>query len=258
MTTTAGWQRPRPRATSARVWVRGALAALAIAGWAAGAAAQPVEAARVRAATIVFDEIMGAPDKGIPASVLHKAEGIAVFPGTLRGGFVVGAHYGRGILSVRDTKTGTWSPPAFLSLTGGSFGAQIGGQAIDVVLIIMSRMGLENLVRNEFKIGADAGVAAGPLGREAAAATDIQMRAQILSYSRARGLFAGVSLSGSSIREDADANLAFYGAQLRTGDIVFDRKSGAPDPVAQWFATLAKHVHQQTAPTAPAAPPTAP
>jgi lipid-binding SYLF domain-containing protein len=230
----------RPKA--ARVLLGSVLCALGIFGAASRAAAQSDEADRIRGAATVFGEIMQAPDKAIPGSVLSKAEAIAVFPGTIKGGFIVGAHHGRGILSVRDSKSGAWSPPAFLVLTGGSIGAQIGAQAVDVVLIIMSRMGLENLVRNEFNIGADASVAAGPLGREAAASTDIQLRAQILSYSRARGLFAGVSLKGSSIREDADGNTAFYGQPFRTRDIVFDQKSGAPEPVAEWRATLAKYI----------------
>jgi lipid-binding SYLF domain-containing protein len=229
-------------ATRTGAVLRGALCVLSMVGAASIAAAQSDEADRIRGAATVFDEIMKAPDKAIPALVLNKAEGIAVFPGTLKGGFIVAAHHGRGILSVRDSTSGAWSPPAFLALTGGSIGAQVGAQAIDVVLIIMGRMGIENLVRNEFQIGADAGVAAGPLGREAAASTDIQLRAQILSYSRSRGLFAGVSLKGSSIREDADANRNFYGKALRTREIVFDRASGAPEPVAQWHAMLARYI----------------
>lgn len=241
MTSAVGDRSFRIRSMMTGAVLRCALCVLSILGAASGATAQSDEADRVCAAATVFDEIMGAPDKAIPGSVLGKAEGIAVLPGTIKGGFIVGAHHGRGILSVRDSKSGTWSAPAFLSLTGGSIGAQIGAQAVDVVLIIRSRMGLENLVRSEFKIGADAAVAAGPLGREAEASTDIQLRAQILSYSRARGLFAGVSLTGSSIREDADANNNFYGKPYRTRDIVFERTSDAPEPVAQWLATLAKY-----------------
>lgn len=203
--------------------------------------AQSAEADRVREAATVFGEIMTAPDKGIPQSVLDKAEAIAVFPGTLKGGFVLAAHRGKGIMSVRDRKRGTWSAPAFLSLTGGSIGAQIGGQSIDLVLVVMQPRGVQNLVSNQFEIGADAAVAAGPVGREAAAGTDIQMRAEILSYSRTRGLFAGVSLKGSSIRADVDANKDFYGKPYQTREIVFDRQGGAPEPVAVWRSTLAKY-----------------
>ena len=142
------------------------------------------EARRVREASVVFGEIMTAEDEAIPRALLGDAEGIAVFPGTLRAGFIFGGMRGRGILSAR-TESG-WSAPAFLTLTGGSFGLQIGGQAVDLILIIRNRRGLENLVSNQFKLGADAAVAAGPLGREAEASTDLQLRAQILSYSRSR------------------------------------------------------------------------
>ena len=164
-----------------------------------------------------------------------------MFPSLLKGGLIIGGQYGRGILSARDPKTGEWSSPAFLSITGGSLGAQIGGQAVDLVLIVQNRRGLEQLVRNQFKIGADASVAAGPVGRDASASTDIQMRAQILSYSRTRGLFAGVSINGTTIRQDRDANDRFYGLGFRTGQIVFEGKVGSPDPVSAWRAVLDKH-----------------
>lgn len=196
----------------------------------------PGEARRLRDATAVFGEIMSAEDGAIPRAILGKAEGIAIFPSTVKAGFVVGGMRGRGVLSAR-TPNG-WSSPAFLTLTGGSFGLQIGGQAADIVLVINDRRGLENLVRNQFKLGADAGVAAGPVGRDAQAATDIQLRAQILSYSRARGLFAGVTINGSTIRADRDANERFYGKRLETKEIVFDGASGAPPPVDAWLDTL--------------------
>ena len=199
------------------------------------------EAKRISIAGTVLDEIMSASDQAVPRSIMEKAEGIAVFPSLLRGGIVIGGQRGRGILSVRDKKTGGWSSPAFLTITGGSVGAQIGGQAIDLVLVINNQRGLEQLVKNQFKVGADAAVAAGPVGRDASASTDIQMRAQILSYSRARGLFAGVTLNGSTIRQDRDANERFYGTAYRTGQIVFDGLGGAPEPVAEWKAILTKY-----------------
>ena len=198
------------------------------------------EAQRVSAATAVFQEIMSAEDKAIPKAILGKAEGIAVFPSTLKAGFVVGGMRGRGILSARG-ESGTWSAPAFLTLTGGSVGLQIGGQATDLVLVIMDRRGLENLVRNQFKIGADASVAAGPVGRDAQAATDLQLRAQILSYSRARGVFAGISITGSTIRQDVDANERFYGRRLETRQIVFERLGGAPEPVPAWREMVGRY-----------------
>jgi lipid-binding SYLF domain-containing protein len=196
---------------------------------------------RIKDATQVLDEVMSAPDKAIPRAVLEKAEGIAVFPGLLKGGLGVGAQRGRGILSVRDKKNGGWSNPAFLTITGGSFGAQIGLQAIDLVLVINNQRGLEQLVSNQFKIGADAGVAAGPVGREASASTDIQLRAQILSYSRTRGLFAGVTLNGSTINQDRDANERVYGIGYRTGQIVFDGMGKPSADLGPWKATLSKY-----------------
>jgi lipid-binding SYLF domain-containing protein len=199
------------------------------------------EARRIAEATIVLEEIMAAGDKAVPRSIMDKAEGIAVFPSLIKGGLVVGGQRGRGVLSVRDRKNGGWSSPAFLTITGGSIGAQFGGQAIDLVLVINDQRGLEQLVKNQFKIGADAAVAAGPVGRDASASTDIQLRAQILSYSRARGLFAGVTLNGSTIRQDRDANERFYGMGYRTGQIVFDGLGGSPEPVAKWKATLTKY-----------------
>jgi lipid-binding SYLF domain-containing protein len=198
------------------------------------------EARRVREASVVFGEIMTAEDDAIPRSLLGGAEGIAVFPGTLRAGFIFGGMRGRGILSAR-TESG-WSPPAFLTLTGGSFGLQIGGQAVDLILVINNRRGLENLVSNQFKLGADVAVAAGPLGREAAASTDLQLRAQILSYSRARGLFAGVTVNGSTVRQDQDANERFYGQRLGTQQIVFGSAPvDQPTPVDVWLQTLDRY-----------------
>jgi lipid-binding SYLF domain-containing protein len=195
----------------------------------------------VRESISVFNEIMGAPDKSIPNSVLEKSEGLAVFPGTLKGGFIVGAQHGRGILSVRVEGSRQWSAPGFMSVTGGSFGAQIGAQAVDLVLVVINRRGLQKLVSNEFKIGADAGVAAGPVGRDASIGTDIQMHAEILSYSRSRGLFAGVNLNGSSIRSDDDANQRFYGKPLKTTEIISKPMMDAPAIVKDWQATLAKY-----------------
>lgn len=198
------------------------------------------EVKRITDAATVLDEIMAAGDKGIPRAILEKAQGIAVFPSLLKGGVGVGGQRGHGVISVRDANGG-WSAPAFLTITGGSVGAQIGLQAIDLLLVVNDRRGLEQLVKNQFKLGAEAGIAAGPLGREATAQTDIQLRAQILGYSRARGLFAGVTLNGSTIRGDRDANERFYGTGFRTGQIVFDGLGGAPEPVPAWRDTLVKH-----------------
>ena len=196
------------------------------------------EVKRLRDATTVFGEIMAAEDKAIPRAILGKAQGIAIFPDTVKAGFIVGGMRGRGVLSARSESG--WSAPAFLTLTGGSFGLQIGGQAADVILVINDRRGLENLVRNQFKIGADASIAAGPVGRDAQAATDIQLRAQILSYSRARGLFAGVTINGSTVRNDRDANERFYGRRLEAKDIIFAGAAGRPEPVGAWLDVLGR------------------
>ncbi len=204
-------------------------------------AASSDETDRVKEAATVLGEIMGAPDQAIPTSVLAKAVGIAVFPGTLRGGFIVGAERGRGILSVRDETTKAWSAPAFLTITGGSLGLQIGVRATDLILVIQNRRGLENLVRNEFKVGAGAAVTGGPVGRDAQAATDIQMRAEILSYSRSRGLFAGATIEGSTIKEDQDANARYYGERLTTRSVVFDKKAKEPDTAVVWLQALDKY-----------------
>lgn len=222
-------------------WLSPAVALAVLIGFSSVPRAQQEsdEAKRLREAATVFGEIMAAEDKAIPESILGKAEGIAIFPGTVRAGFVVGGMRGRGVLSARTG--GGWSPPAFLTLTGGSFGLQIGGQTTDIILVISDRRGLENLVRNQFTLGADAAVAAGPVGRDAKAATDIQLRAQILSYSRARGLFAGVTVNGSTVRQDRDANERFYGKRLETKQIVFDRSSGSPEPVPLWLQTLDRY-----------------
>ncbi len=206
------------------------------------ARAQSDEADRIHEAATVFQEIMDAPDHAIPKGVLNRAEAIAVFPSTVKGGFIFGAHHGRGIISARDPEAKSWSPPAFLTLTGASFGMQIGGQAVDLVLVVMNRRGLENLLRNQFKIGVDAAVAAGPVGRDAEATTDIQLRAEILSYSRSRGLFAGVTLKGSAIRQDTDANDRFYGTPYQTRDIVLDGRSKSPAPTDEWVKMLSQNV----------------
>jgi lipid-binding SYLF domain-containing protein len=200
------------------------------------------ETARVRKAAEVLDEIMAARDSSIPTSILSKAEAIVVFPSTIKGAFIVGAQRGRGVISVREK--GTWSNPAFLTITGGSFGLQIGGQELDIVLVVMNRKGLENLLQNQFEIGGEASAAAGPVGRDTSASTDIQFRAEMLSYSRSRGLFAGVSLRGASIRQDQDANERFYGSRFRTRDVVLDGKAVKPlsaDAVTNWQQALAKY-----------------
>ena len=196
--------------------------------------AQSEEAARIKAATTVLQEIKDAPDGGVPKWVVEKAQAVAVFPGVKKGGLLIGGEWGRGIISAKSMKSVTWSAPAFLTLTGGSIGAQIGGQEVDLVLVVIDERGLEQLAKNQFKVGADAGVSAGPVGRNSEASTDVQMRAKILSYSRSRGLFAGITLNGASVKQDRDANERFYGQAYRTSQIIIERLGGAPDPVPAW------------------------
>jgi lipid-binding SYLF domain-containing protein len=197
------------------------------------------EARRIRDSIVIFGEIMAAEDQSIPEAILSKAEGIAIFPSTVRAGFLVGGVRGRGVLSAK--RDGVWSSPTFMTLTGGSLGLQIGAQAADIILVINNRRGLENFVRNQFKFGADAAVAAGPVGRDAQAATDLQLRAEILSYSRARGLFAGVTINGSTVRADQDANARFYGKRLTGAQVVFENLAGTPAPVPEWQQALVKY-----------------
>ena len=207
-------------------------------------AAQTEEAERVELSTRVLGEIMDAPDAAIPGAVLDNAEAIAVFPSTFKAGFIFGGHRGRGVISARSEGTNSWSVPAFLTLTGGSFGLQIGGQSVDVVLVIMNRRGLEKLLQSEFKIGGDASAVVGPLGRALEASTDILLQAEILSYSRTRGLFAGVSLEGSTIRADRDANERFYGDPLSSKGVVLEGNAGPPhdsDAVSELQAALARY-----------------
>jgi lipid-binding SYLF domain-containing protein len=186
------------------------IASFSSAAWAAGERDKVV--GRVEGAATVLDEIMAAPDKGIPEEVLGSAQCIGVVPSLLKGGFIVGAAYGKGVVTCRTDKG--WSAPAFFRLEGGSFGLQIGGQAVDLFMLVMNEKGMRNLLSSKFKIGADASAAAGPVGRHAEAATDWKMRVELLTYSRARGLFAGISLNGSVVKQDKDDTRDFYGRMV--------------------------------------------
>jgi len=198
--------------------------------------AQGVETDRVNEAARVLEEILSAPDKGVPEAIVEKAQAIVVIPSTVKGALLIGAQRGKGVMSVKSASG--WSAPAFVTLTGGSLGLQIGGQATDIVLVVVNEGGIDNLAQNTFKIGGDASVAAGPVGREAAASTDYKLQAQILSYSRSRGLFAGVSLAGTTIRADRDANEKIYGVGYSTKNIVVERKV-EPTAVAEpWLRVL--------------------
>lgn len=188
-------------------------------------------------AATVFNEIMGAPDNAIPKELVDKAQAIAVFPGVMKAAFIVGGREGKGVIS-RRTEEG-WTTPAFFNLAGGSFGAQIGANKTDYVLLIMNEKGLNGLLGDKFEIGGEAGVAAGPVGREASAATDAQLSAGILTYSRSKGLFAGVALKGTAITPDNKLNEAFYGLKAR--DVLSGAVSGMPAPVSMFPQTLSRY-----------------
>lgn len=173
---------------------------------------------RLNNASKVLTEIMGASDKGIPGSVLGKAKCVAVIPSMIKGGFIVGGRHGRGAVTCRSANG--WSAPAFISLSGGSWGAQIGGESVDLVLLFMNDKGVNSLLKDNFKMGADASVAAGPVGRDAEAATDAKLNSEILAYSRTKGVFAGLELSGSAVKPDNDSNNAYYGTNVNWKELL--------------------------------------
>ena len=192
--------------------------------------AQEKENARLKEAYTVLKEILAAPDKGIPGDLMSKAECLVVVPSVKKAAFIVGASYGRGAITCRTGEDfrGPWSAPAMFALEAGSVGFQIGGQATDFVLLIMNEKGAASVMSSKVKLGADASAAAGPVGRTTSAATDIVMKAEILSWSRARGIFAGVSLEGSTLRSDDGANNNLYGSELSAKQIVREGKVKMP------------------------------
>ncbi len=198
--------------------------------------AEPLEAGKketkvVRTAHEVIEEILAIPEKGIPPSLLENAHGIAVIPGVIKVGFVVGGRHGRGVLLIREDRGG-FSNPVFVSITGGSVGWQIGAQSTDVILVFKSGKSVEGIMKGKFTLGGDAAVAAGPVGRSAEAATDVQLKAEIYSYSRSRGLFAGISVAGAALQIDDDANAEYYGREgVRPGEIL-EGKEFSPSPDA--------------------------
>lgn len=216
----------------------GMLLALAAAPAFAAAADNEKETDRLENAGMVMEEIMNIPDN-IPDDLIDKAECVIVFPSVLKGAFIVGGSYGRGAMACRTGEhfTGPWGAPSLMALEGGSLGFQLGGQATDFVLLVMNQRGAQAILNSKVKLGADIAAAAGPKGRNASADTDATLRAEILSYSRSRGLFAGVSLEGSSLRPDNDANEKLYGKKLTGEEIV--RKGMVPvPPSGQKFVAL--------------------
>jgi SH3 domain-containing YSC84-like protein 1 len=184
--------------------------------------AQEKETQRLQDSYDVLKAVTGMPDTGIPTDLLNKAECVIVVPAVKKAAFIVGASYGRGVMSCRSgaNYAGPWTAPAFYAIEGGSFGLQAGGQATDFVLLIMNEQGAKSVLTSKVKLGGDASVAAGPVGRATSAETDVVMKAEILSWSRNRGVFAGISLAGSTLRSDDDANKNLYGKELNATQIL--------------------------------------
>ena len=192
----------------------------------------------------VLSEVQQMPDQSIPEDLLRKASGIAVFPNTISAGFGIGGKYGQGIIIVRD-KSGNWSPPAIFTIAGGSIGWQIGGQATDFVLLIMNRRSIDGILQSQFKLGADANVAAGPVGRSAEASTDAQLKGGILSYSRSRGLFAGVKLEGAVITQHWDGDEALYGKPISAESILIKNIVKIPESADGLVKLLNKYPYKK-------------
>ena len=203
------------------------------------ASAGQAEDDRLRSATDVLHQISEIPENAIPPELLADAYGIAVIPGVIKAGFVVGGRWGKGVIAVRQDSG--WSNPAFITLAGGSIGWQIGAQSTDIILVFKTRRGVENLASGKVTLGADAAIAAGPVGRQASAATDAQLKAEIYSYSRSRGLFAGLALEGAVLQPDDDASAAAYGGHVSSWDVFENRVFSTPPAVQQFRQALAEY-----------------
>jgi len=209
-------------------WLLVATAVLLLAVAGGGTASAKDEVKTVKDATDVLAEVMRIPEKGIPPALLRNAKAVAIIPGVIKGAFIVGGRHGTGVVLVKG-ESGRWSDPVFLSITGGSVGWQIGGTSTDLVLVFKTLRGVESLMKGKFTLGADAAVAAGPVGRNAEAATDVVLKSEILSYSRSRGLFAGVSLEGAALLADNDADAAYYGKDISTATILAGGGKKSPE-----------------------------
>ena len=195
---------------------------------------------RAENAVRVLKEVMEAPDKAVPRDLLQNAHAIAVVPDVIKAGLVIGGRHGNGLIAVK-TRDGTWSNPAFVSMTGGSIGFQAGVSSTDVILVFRTQRGVDSIVHGKFTLGADASAAAGPVGRSAQASTDAQLKAEIYSYSRARGLFAGAALDGTAITIDNDANQATYGDGVTTRRIFDGGVSNVPNPIVDFRDLLEEY-----------------
>lgn len=219
------------------------LALLLVGAWTTAALAKD-EVKTVKEAGEVLKEIMRIPEKGIPPALLKNAHAVAIIPGVIKGAFIVGGRHGTGVVLVRG-ESGRWSDPVFVSITGGSIGWQIGGTSTDLVLVFKSLKGVESLLKGKFTLGADAAVAAGPVGRSAEAATDVMLKSELLSYSRSRGLFAGVSLEGAALLIDNDAGAAYYGKKELPASAILAGKGGKKAPATSHLQQLLTRYSEQ-------------
>jgi lipid-binding SYLF domain-containing protein len=204
---------------------------------------------RLQAATQVFQEIMGEPDKGIPQELLERAHCVVIVPGMKSGAFIVGGKYGRGFAMCRSMGRHGWGAPGAVRVEGGTFGLQIGGKETDVIMLVMNENGMQKLLSSKFTLGGEASVAAGPVGRSGAAQTDAYMRAEILSWSRSRGAFAGLALEGATLRNDLDENAELYGKKLTNKEIV-DTKIKPPAAAQPLLAMLGRYSFREQGSTA--------
>jgi SH3 domain-containing YSC84-like protein 1 len=198
---------------------------------------------RIDASATVLNEIMATPDKAIPDKVMSDAKCVAVIPSMVKVALVFGGNHGKGIATCR-TENGSWSAPAPITITGGSWGLQLGGQAIDLVMVVTNDQGMQHLLSSKFKLGADASAAAGPVGRDAAADTDWKMRAEVLTYSRARGVFAGIDLNGSAVTQDKDETRILYGSFVPFSDILTGKVQ--PPASSEAFLTVLKRFSHES------------
>jgi len=194
---------------------------------------------RLNAAAEVLSDMMNASDKGIPQDLISRSQCVVIVPGLKKGAFIVGAKYGKGFVTCRKTSGMGWSAPAAIKVEGGSVGFQIGGSEQDVILLVMNKSGMNKLLKDQFTLGGEGTIAAGPLGRDATAQTDAMMRAEMLSYSRSRGVFAGISLQGATLRQDDDADQELYGKKIANRDILAGEVA-APASAAKLEALLTK------------------
>ncbi len=196
----------------------------------------------LRTGQLVLEEIQNSPDHKIPAGLIAKAKAIIVFPTMVKVGFFVGARYGKGFASVRAKESGEWGAPAFLYTAGGSFGFQFGAEAVDLILLVMTQRGLEGLLSEKFTLGGDIALAVGPVGRHAEAAADVFMQGEIYSYSRAKGIFGGISVKGTVITSDVDANQAYYGKPLTAENILLSNQAGEVPESGKQFIKIFNHL----------------